>query len=101
MKLIIEISEIKGRCPVYKLGDQFAIEDGCRLKSPQDICMHSLASILPYYVALARGINPSHLGLSSTTDAQACYIQCLDPCQYTGGGTVIFKIVNSCHGSKN
>ncbi|MGM0366330.1 MAG: TIGR04076 family protein [Actinomycetota bacterium] len=101
MRLIVEVAEIKGVCPVYKRGDQFIIEDGYRLKSPRDICMHSLSSILPYYVALSRGINPKHLGLASSEDAEASYVQCLDPCRYTGGGTVIFKIARRCHENKD
>lgn len=91
MKLIIKVKEIKGHCPVYKEGDEFVIEDGYKLKSNIVLCMHSLASIFPYYVALARGIASKDLGLSKI-DKKA-YIQCLDPYKYTGGGTVIFEII--------
>jgi uncharacterized repeat protein (TIGR04076 family) len=53
--------------------------------------MHSLASLMPYYVALSKGISPQALGLSGTKPNRA-YLQCLDPCEVTGGGTVIFEI---------
>jgi uncharacterized repeat protein (TIGR04076 family) len=46
---------------------------------------------MPYYNALFRGIDPQDLGLSN--DRNKAYVQCLDPCDYTGGGTVIFEIV--------
>jgi len=91
MKLIIKVKEIKGHCPVYREGGEFVIEDGYKLKSNTTLCMHSLASILPYYVALSRGIAPKDLGLSK--DNNKAYVECLDPYEYTGGGTVIFEIV--------
>ena len=52
--------------------------------------MHSLSSIMPYYVALYRGVDSRKLGLSK--DGKKAYVQCLDPCDYTGGGTVTFEI---------
>lgn len=88
--LKIEIFEIKGNCPLYKKEDEFYILDGYKLQTTSLICMHSLSSIMPYYVALSRGISPKELGLS--TSGNGAYLQCLDPCDYTGGGTVIFKI---------
>ena len=87
--LKIKVKEIKGNCPVYKEGDSFKITDGYILDTNIPLCMHGLASIMPYYVALSRGIKPENLGLG--TDNKA-YVQCLDPCDITGGGTVIFEI---------
>ena len=86
--LRVSVTEIKGRCPVYKAGDVFYILDGYKLQATQPICMHSLASIMPYYVALSRGIPPAELGLGE----DKAHVQCLDPCDYTGGGTVVFEI---------
>jgi uncharacterized repeat protein (TIGR04076 family) len=91
MKLIVKVKKIKGHCPVYKVGDEFIIEDGYKLKSNSALCMHSLVSIFPYYVALSKGVSPKDLGLSK--DNKKAYVQCLDPCEYTGGGTVIFEIL--------
>ena len=87
--LRIKVKEIKGHCPVYKVGDAFYIMDGYKLEAPQPICMHSLASLMPYYVALSKGIPPKELGLGQ---GDLAYIQCLDPCEYTDGGTVVFEI---------
>ena len=86
--LRVSVAEIKGRCPIYKVGDVFYIVDGYKLQATQLICMHSLASIMPYYVALSRGITPAELGLGE----DKAHVQCLDPCDYTGGGTVVFCV---------
>ena len=89
--LLIEVVEIKGRCPVYSLGFKFWIKEGFKLYSESPLCMHSLSAIIPYYVALSRGIDPVSLGLSSKENV--AYVQCLDPCEYTGVGTVVFTII--------
>lgn len=88
--LRIKVIEIKGHCPVYKEGDEFSIVGGFMLRADkqQPLCMHSLASIMPYYVALSQGIRPAELGLGEDT----AHLQCLDPCDYTAGGTVVFRI---------
>lgn len=87
--LRVKVLEIRGYCPVYAIGDEFTILEGYKLWTESLVCMHSLASILPYYMALSKGVSPKELGLG---DAEAAHIQCLDPCEYTGGGTVIFQI---------
>lgn len=91
--LIITVIDIQGTCPVYKLDDKIIIRNGFILDGhgSGSICMHSLASILPYYIALSRGISPIQLGLNKEDESLA-YLQCLDPCKYTGGGTVTFAL---------
>jgi len=93
MKLIVKVIKIKGTCPVYKEGDKIVLDEGyiMNLKETDAVCMHSLASLMPYYNALSRGVNPESLGL--TKKGKKAYLQCLDPCEYTGGGTVIFEII--------
>ncbi len=92
-KLTIKVKEIRGICPVYKLGEKIVIDEGYKLnmKETDNICMHSLGSIIPYYVALSRGIKPADLGLARK--GEKAYLQCLDPCEYTGGGTVVFEVI--------
>ncbi|MFQ5963170.1 MAG: TIGR04076 family protein [Candidatus Scalinduaceae bacterium] len=92
-RLTIKVKEIRGICPVYKPGEKIVIDEGYKLnmKGTDNICMHSLGSIFPYYVALSRGIAPTELGLARK--GRRAYLQCLDPCEYTGGGTVIFEVV--------
>ena len=88
--LVIEVVDIQGHCPVYKVGDGFRIVDGYRLIADKPLCMHALQSLAPYYVALSRGVDPTDLGLAGPDGA--AYVQCLDPQHYTGGGTVTFKL---------
>ena len=88
--LLIKVIQIKGQCPVYQVGDTFQIINGYQLVADKPLCMHSLASLMPYYVALSRGIDPVDLGLAK--EGKIAYLQCLDPCEYTGGGTVVFAV---------
>lgn len=90
MNLKIIVVDIQGNCPVYEVGDTFLIVDGYKLSTKKPICMHSLASLMPYYVAISHGINPEELGLG---DGNMAYVQCLDPMRKTGGGTVTFSIL--------
>jgi uncharacterized repeat protein (TIGR04076 family) len=94
MRLKIKVVEIKGHCPVYRKGDKFYVKDGYKLDTKITLCMHSLLSIMPYYVAFSHDISPQKLGLSKKgrKDSLSAYVQCLDPCRYTHGGTVIFEI---------
>lgn len=91
-KLIIKVLKIKGICSVYKVGDKIVIDEGYKLnfEETDKVCMHSLASIMPYYVALSKGIDPKTLGLAKK--GNRAYLQCLDPCEITGGGTVVFEV---------
>jgi uncharacterized repeat protein (TIGR04076 family) len=91
--LRIRVCGIRGQCPVYREGQWFRIRNGyvLELGNAGGLCLHGLASILPYYTALSRGIEPAALGLAGPKPGCA-YVQCLDPCELTGGGTVIFEI---------
>ena len=90
-KLIIEVSEIKEKCPVYKAGDKIVIDSPeIVLEKTDAICIHALASLLHYVVALRDGVDPRKRGLSK--DGKYAYIQCVDLGEpYTSGGSVIFK----------
>ncbi len=63
-RLEITVKEIRGKCPVYKLGDRIVIEGPeVKLDETDAICTHAFASLLPYIVALRKGIKPRELGL--------------------------------------
>ena len=85
--LIAKVIAIEGHCPVYEIGDKIVIEDGFRLNLEETdaVCMHSLASLMPYYVALSKGVSPGELGLAG--ESGRAYVQCLDPARYADGGT--------------
>ena len=91
--MITKVVEIKSKWTVYERGNRIILKDGYILDPGETeiVCMHSLASVLPYYVALAKGVEPRELGLSRG-DSKEAYVQCLDPCEITGGGTVRFEI---------
>jgi uncharacterized repeat protein (TIGR04076 family) len=93
MKLIVKVVEIKGKCPVYQIGNKITLKEGYILDPEETdiVCMHSLVSVLPYYVALAKGVEAKEIGLSRGASTEA-YVQCLDPCEITGGGTVRLEI---------
>ena len=93
MKVTVTVVDIRGNCPVYSLGSKITLNEGYILDATctDAVCMHSLASILPFYVAIAKGVSARDLGLSRGNSEEA-YVQCLDPCEITGGGTVQFEI---------
>ncbi|MHC4638259.1 MAG: TIGR04076 family protein [Planctomycetota bacterium] len=91
MELKVTVKEINGNCPTYQLGDSFILKEGYQLVSEGPVCMHGLASLMPYYNAL-RISEPSKWGLQGKDDKSKAYIQCPDACRHTGGGSVTFEI---------
>ncbi len=91
--LEIVVHEIRGKCPVYGLGDRIVIDGPKILLDKTDaICTHALSSLLHYVLVLQEGVDPVKLGLSKPQDRQHAYIQCVDPGKpYTDGGTVVFR----------
>ena len=92
--LEIEVVEVRGSCPVYKVGDKIVVDDPVIVLEKTDaLCTHALSSLLHYVLVLERGAAPVELGLSKPEDRENSYIQCVDPGEpYTQGGTAIFKI---------
>ena len=90
--LEIRVCEIRGECPVYRLGDKMIIDGAKILLDKTDaVCVHALPTLLHYVVALEKGADPVELGLSQSHDV--AYMQCVDPgTPYTEGGTVIFQV---------
>ena len=91
MDLQVTVKEIKGHCPTYRVGDSFVLKAGYQLVSDIPVCMHGLAALMPYYNAL-RVSEPEQWGIEGKTDKTKAYLHCPDPCDQTGGGTVIFEI---------
>ena len=96
MKLVITVEDVKGRCPAYRTGDRVVLDSGFKfnLRETTACCMHSLGSIMPFYCALAKGIAPKSMGLAPKEDRESpkAYVHCPDPCEKSGGGTVLFSI---------
>jgi len=92
--LEITVHEIRGKCPVYDIGDKIIIENPeIDLEKTDALCTHALSTILHYALILEYNWCPIKLGLTKENDQDNAYIQCVDPGHpYTHGGTVIFKI---------
>lgn len=91
-KLMITVKEIRGQCEVHSKGDRIVI-DGAEidLDNTDSICIHALAPILHYAVALREGVDPVKLGLAK--QGNKAYIHCPDSGKpYTNGGEVIFEV---------
>jgi uncharacterized repeat protein (TIGR04076 family) len=89
MDLTVKTIRTYGKCPVYKVGDKFLIREGYKLESEIPVCMHSLASLIPFYNAFAKGISPEEFSLGKEN---SFFVQCLDPQDLTDGGTVTMEI---------
>ena len=92
--LEIVVHEIRGLCPVYKVGDKIVVDDPQIVLNKTDaLCTHALSSLLHYVLTLNAGDDPVRLGLTKVDDKEHSYIQCVDPGPpYTDGGTVVFRI---------
>ncbi len=89
-KTIVRVESIEGECPVYSTDEEFILKEGYRLNTDGlELCMHSLGAILPFYNTL-RFAEPGELGLEG--ENKDAFVQCPDPCDYTGGGTVVFRL---------
>lgn len=92
-RLVITAKEIRGRCPVFDVGDKIVVEEPRIVPEKTDaLCVHALGSMLSMIIALSRGVGFKELGLTKKDD-NVGYIQCLDPgSPYTSGGTVVFEV---------
>ena len=91
--LEIKVLEIKGKCPVYRLGDKIVIaEPEISLDKTDALCTHALSTLLHYVTILEHDWCPVKLGLTTPQNPDCAYMQCVDPgIPYTDGGTVIFE----------
>lgn len=92
-RLLITVKEIRGKCPVFKLGDKIVIDSPeIVVKETDNLCIHAFGSMLSMIVPLSHGTSFKQLGLTKE-EGEKGYIQCLDPGKpYTEGGTVLFEI---------
>ena len=92
-RLVITVKEIRGNCPVFKVGDRIVVVSPKIIVDKTDnICIHAFGCMLSMIVPLSRGVSFKQLGLA-TEEGERGYVQCLDPGKpYTDGGTVLFEI---------
>lgn len=91
MDLKVTVKDVKGTCPVHQVGDSFMLHACYQLESEKPLCMHGLASLMPFYNAL-RISEPKDWGIEGKEDKTKAYIQCPDAFCFTGGGTVTYEI---------
>ncbi|MEM2912028.1 MAG: TIGR04076 family protein [Candidatus Bathyarchaeia archaeon] len=92
-RLTIYVKEIRGRCPVFKVGDKIVVESPkIVVEETDNLCIHAFGSILSMIAPLSHGASFKKLGLTKE-EGEKGYFQCLDPGEpYTPGGTVLFEI---------
>ena len=62
--LEIRVCEIRGQCPVHKVGDRITVDGASIVLNKTDaLCVHALSTLLHYVVALEEGADPIKLGL--------------------------------------
>ncbi|MBS7622443.1 TIGR04076 family protein [Candidatus Bathyarchaeota archaeon] len=92
------IKEIRGVCPLYKVGDRILFESFyVRSEGSKDLCIHAFAAMSTLLSAFLHGKSATDLGIGVEPDIG--YIQCPDPgppC--TKGGTVIFELRREAKG---
>jgi len=91
-RVTIDVKEIRGRCPVYAIGDRIIL-DGYYIDSrmSSNICIHAFSDMLTLLSAFAHGSSAIDLGIGEKEDLG--YLQCPDPGPpYTKGGTVLFEL---------
>jgi len=89
----IKVKEIRGKCPVYKVGDEIIL-NGYYIdtKKSAPICMHAFVALATLLSAFSHGASARELGIGSEDNVG--YLQCPDPgSPYTCGGTVIFQLI--------
>ena len=91
--LEVEVVEIRGYCPVYRVGDKMVIDNPRIVLDKNDpLCTSALSSLQHYVQDLEKGADPDELGLTKPEDRTHAYIQCMEQCKlYTYGGTVVFR----------
>ena len=90
-QLTITVKEIRGKCPVLKVGDKIVVkETKIVLRETNVFCIHAFGSMTSMITAVGHDVSFKELGLA-TKEGNVGYIQCLDPrTPYTDGETVIF-----------
>ena len=92
-RLILTVKEVRGHCPVHKVGDKIVVDlPKIDVANTDVLCVHAFGSMLSELVPLARGASFKDLGLAKE-EGNVGYVQFLDPGPpYTAVGTVIFEI---------
>jgi len=91
-RVVLEVKDIRGFCPLYKLGDKIILNEFyIDSKRSENICIHLLSAAFTLLSAFMHGASAVELGIGDREDVG--YLQCPDPGPpYTKGGTVVFEL---------
>jgi hypothetical protein len=92
--LEFEVVEIDRYCPVYIVGDKFAIDRRrVVLGRGEPLCNVALAAVKKFCEDVENGVDPELLDLVRVDEGgEAVYIRCGEKCMYYGeGGSVVFR----------
>ncbi len=91
-KVVIEVVDVKGYCPLYKEGDRVTAENFYfKTRESSNICLHAFVSMSTLLSSFLHGVSAKDLGLSEKEDEG--FLECPDPGPpYTKGGRVVFKL---------
>ncbi len=102
-RVIVEVAEIKGKCPVYKMGDVMVIDEPkLVLNETTAVCMRAMGPLMTHLISAAGGIDPStadggvlHDVANPNVPAErgVHYTSCPMPGEpHTENGPVVFRI---------
>jgi len=91
-RLTITVKEVRGKCPIYKVGDKIIIDKFyINTKKSKNVCIHAISALSTLLSTFLHGTSAKELGIGKKKNIG--YLQCQDPGPpYTPGGTVLFEI---------
>ncbi len=102
-RVLIEVVEIEGKCPVYTVGDVMVIEEPqLLLAETTALCLRAMGPLMTHVISIAGGVDPStaeggvlHDLANPTVPAEkgVHYTQCPMPGKpYSEYGPVLFRL---------
>ena len=84
-RVVFTVREIRGRCPVYEVGDKIPLDFlEMKLNETDKVCLHVIPCMMYFVYALAKGVLIRETWLGGTEEK--AYVQCPDPGPpYTSG----------------
>lgn len=77
-RVVLSVKEIRGRCPVFAMGDRIIFEFSEMVLNETDgVCLHAMPSSVHFAYALAKGVSIKETGLGKGEGK--AYVQCPDP----------------------
>ncbi len=91
-KIKITVEDIKGNCPIYRIGDEIIFNKYyIDTSKSAPVCIHAFLSMASIIYAASHGVSLKDTGIGENDDEG--FLTCPDPGPpYTCGGSVLFKI---------